>query len=191
MFLIGYHGTFCDNLTSIKENGFTCDIRRNHWLGQGVYFYLDDFTQTLIYIRSKRKSSKTICVIKTKIFLPEDRNKFLDLNKRKEFHRLINYIKDFVYNPDNNLDFDKNDPETARCFFIDCFSKVNKTELIICGFTHKPTSLIDFEKDIGFSVGIAPTEQQICVKNMKLIEIIDNTKINDRPNFRKRKIGGG
>ena len=37
--IVGYHGTNRKNLSSIKNNNFKLKKDRNHWLGNGVYFF--------------------------------------------------------------------------------------------------------------------------------------------------------
>ena len=46
---IGYHGTCLKYRHNIEENGLDpsqCKYRRNHWLGQGVYFF-DDYEKAM------------------------------------------------------------------------------------------------------------------------------------------------
>ncbi|BCC10309.1 TPA: hypothetical protein ACGXQL_004205 [Bacillus cereus] len=44
---VGYHGTTLENAEKIRREGFV-PSKKDHWLGQGVYFY-DNFSSALNY----------------------------------------------------------------------------------------------------------------------------------------------
>lgn len=56
--LIGYHGTFEECSTKILDDGFTHSERKDHWLGQGIYFFDDSDFATWWAFAKKRKKKK-------------------------------------------------------------------------------------------------------------------------------------
>lgn len=48
--IIAYHGTYESAANNIlRENKFKVEYRKNHWLGQGVYFFREDFERARLW----------------------------------------------------------------------------------------------------------------------------------------------
>ncbi|MGJ3546694.1 hypothetical protein ACR6EC_12075 [Bacillus subtilis] len=90
--IVGFHGTSLESAQKIiTEQNFTSgDIRNDHWLGQGAYFFREDPEQAKIWAKNKIKGSET-AVIKTIVSL--DNNSFLNLDTRSGLNYFNRYIK--------------------------------------------------------------------------------------------------
>jgi len=84
----GFHGTLLSNFEKIKTRNFLISNQNWHYLGKGVYFYIDDFaengkTNALDWAKKKfkKKIEKNICVIDVDINVME--SKLLDLTTKE------------------------------------------------------------------------------------------------------------
>ncbi|MCF8009599.1 MAG: hypothetical protein K9K32_07505 [Halanaerobiales bacterium] len=51
--ITGYHGTNSNNVESIKQNNFTYEHDTSHWLGDGIYFFIDGIGEEPINLAAK------------------------------------------------------------------------------------------------------------------------------------------
>ncbi len=72
---LGYHGTLRKHDKSIRELGFKKS--NNGWLGEGVYFFQEDFELALSWAKKKYKTQH-VAVIKNNIEVDEE--KLLDIS---------------------------------------------------------------------------------------------------------------
>lgn len=91
-----YHGTTLDNLSKILETQeFTFKPRIDHWLGSGIYFFVDDADKALWWssMATKRLNKK---VENRGILFIEDyklkRNKLFDLDSEKDRNLMVNFL---------------------------------------------------------------------------------------------------
>ncbi len=98
---IGFHGTLKENKESIENNGFKKSIStdKQHWLGEGVYFFEDEYYAVewnVLDIKKKRKEGinlKPSDYIILKAFIMCNSNKMLDMSS-PEGIVLYKYFKD-------------------------------------------------------------------------------------------------
>lgn len=164
--LTGYHGTFVECIPAIIEDGFTFNRGKEHWLGQGVYFYLDDFNQAKLWASVKSKNhpaykGKAVAVIKANIKV-NDAN-FLNLNLRKNVEKLMDYALQL------DCDFNSENPHANRAFLIDCLSKEERIDVVLMSFQHINRKIENIQEKFQAALGIHFTEQQVCVKNNRCI----------------------
>ncbi|MCK4258845.1 MAG: hypothetical protein KAX49_07695 [Halanaerobiales bacterium] len=160
--LIGYHGTFVDCVKNILDNGFIFHQRKDHWLGQGIYFYKDDLNQAKVWATVKSRNNlhyrdKEVAVIK--VILKVKKDKLLNLNLREDVKKILNFALQL------NCDFDPDNVDANRAFVIDSICEEEDFEVVIMSFTHENQTIRDIQQQLGAALGFHFTEQQICVKN--------------------------
>ncbi|MGX9292880.1 hypothetical protein ACSLGF_17125 [Bacillus sp. A015] len=176
--VVGYHGTFEEHLDSILSDGFKPEKRKNHWLGQGTYFYTDKkLAHWWISKNSqtdplKQKIKSNPVIIKANI--EEKADKFLDLDSPEGVDYFYECIKNYssaikkLYLTDNE--------DINRCAIIDFLTRVYKWNVIIMTFeknTHKPSygkiDTIAFDSKV-IPLNVHYKETQVCIKDEKCIK---------------------
>lgn len=97
MEIIGFHGTTQESAKGIVANGFADSLGNEHWLGNGVYFFVegvgyqpDRAAELWAQYRAYKQHSQFCALIVSKIVV-EDR-KLLDLSTYEGI-RILNYIQ--------------------------------------------------------------------------------------------------
>lgn len=125
-----HHGTikkFSDRI--IEEEKFVFEKRKNHWLGNGVYFFVDDFDQAALWAEfCRRKVSRKNA--KTEVNLEElsryvleidydvEKSKYLNLDSKTDRIKLDNFIKDLKK---KKVRIDALDNHEALCVIMDLY----------------------------------------------------------------------
>lgn len=134
-----YHGTSYDNYKSIKnDRQFKSKNRKNHWLGQGVYFFIEDREKAIWFVNASKSPAlkgKRKCVIKISVEIEKD--KFLNLdtehgrNSLEEFARALKREGVLLH-----LGSDR-DPSSSelRCFLIDMYNGYYDIQAVKYTFT--------------------------------------------------------
>lgn len=170
--MIGYHGTADVNIDEvikdILNNGFVYKHRENHWLGQGIYFFEDDFWA---YQWCNQDISKEKCVLKSQIICTED--KFWDLSLEKFKRKFTDEVKEILrLLEEKGQTLDSTDSDVQRCYYLDIIKKKKKLEVIKCIF-----ELRNNPNPVMRALRVINTQVQICVtKN----ENIENTCVHKR-----------
>lgn len=98
-----FHGTTEEAYNQIVQSGkFTFQTRENHWLGNGVYFFLDDYLKAKWW--AKEAVKKELRTDKNKKVLPAvlyieanvDIDKIIDLNSEKG-QLILNQFIEFLF----------------------------------------------------------------------------------------------
>lgn len=94
MELICYHGTIekCGDKI-LKDNEYIWDENRNHWLGDGIYFY-DDLYLARVWAKEQCKSGENPVVLENLIVCKDE--KFLDLTKAEQKEKFRLDFMDFI-----------------------------------------------------------------------------------------------
>lgn len=176
--LVGYHGTFCDCIESINQNGFISQHNTDHWLGQGIYFYKDDEEQAKVWAFVKRKKharylDKEIAVFKVTINIED--NEFLNLNLRKDVNRLIDFAESLLLSADTQLKFDLRNENANRCLLIDYMADKQCIKVVLASYVHQSDAIKRLDATVGFPLGIYFCEQQICVKDKSMVHNMECT----------------
>lgn len=189
--IVGFHGTSLESAQKIiTEQNFTSgDIRNDHWLGQGAYFFREDPEQAKIWAKNKIKGSET-AVIKTIVSL--DNNSFLNLDTRSGLNYFNRYIKTEVKRKileekaeiELTTDDHSKIKHIYRCFF--CNELPTNIKAIQRTFFVQSTLNEDetFKKMDVFVQGV-----QVCIRDLSVIDFT-KTGINNVINmhtFRRRK----
>ncbi|MBB1122702.1 hypothetical protein [Limosilactobacillus albertensis] len=172
-----FHGTTQENAQEIlNTKRFMVKKRKDHWLGTGVYFFLEDIDKAKWFVRSNPYyKGKTKCVLATTVTVPQE--KYLNLDTEKGRHELNSFINDFkemqpsvTLNPEIN-----NDNSSRHCFYIDMFRRYNN--YLACKYTFTNTKTIKSENinaevfnERSLSTAILNNNIQLCVFDQGLID---------------------
>ncbi len=170
--LSGFHGTFVCCIDDILTKGFTATVRKDHWLGRGVYFYKDDLEQAKVWATLKRNRNidykdKLIAVLHSDIIVKT--SEFLNLNLRQDVNKLIVFAQEILSSEDFCVVLDLSNPNINRCFLLDLMTAEKNINVILSPFFHLPKAVETLESELGYCLGILYCEQQICVKNADCI----------------------
>jgi hypothetical protein len=93
--LIGYHGTDSENVDNILNSNFNPSVGDRHWIGDGIYFFIDGISDPVINAikwvkhESSRTNCKIVSVLSSEIEHTEDN--LLDL-RTKDGVELLNKL---------------------------------------------------------------------------------------------------
>lgn len=168
--LWGFHGTTDENFIEIKNSRkFKINKRNNHWLGNGVYFFLNDRLKAKWWsemtVRNMRKHSTCNSYVKKAVIccqIKVKNKKILDLDTKDGKIKLKNFIVELKDIKPQFLE--KNiDEHELLCITIDLMVRYYKYDVVKYNF-------IDKNDDINLSrFGIEGHGQQATVFNQDVI----------------------
>lgn len=165
-----YHGTSYDNYLSIKESKqFNFKSRKNHWLGQGVYFYVEDKDKAIWFVKASRSPylrGKDKCVIQAKISI--EANDLLNLDTENGRNSLSDFAKALRQEGVKVTDKFKVNAE-LRCLLIDTYNKYNDIKAVKYTFADDKITYQDLNVNVGSYDRIRNTGIQINVVNQSII----------------------
>lgn len=172
--IVGFHGTNSTAAnTIIREKRFIAKENKNHWLGQGIYFFREDDEQAMSWAINKAKETKDSEAVVLKVEIDVENKYFLHLNNRghlfklkkiiKTIHReLISIQRELATDP--NKEFDK---DAYRCAVLDLIP-THVIKVIQGNFPFKqPSSLTLPEFEL---MDIKMQSIQVCVRDHDLIQ---------------------
>ena len=182
MDVIGYHGTREKFRYSIRDNGLDpakVNYRRDHWLGQGVYFF-GDYEKALWWaqdISSKHRNEGAL-VYQAELSAPDQEVLNLDDNKQLDqfLTEIIGCINEME--PDEKGRVPVFDDSKLRAVFFDYYKQEKNISIIIATFpkeaikygtTRTPNDL-DTQKKIMRIIHLQFKEKQICVSKKDCIK---------------------
>lgn len=184
-----FHGTDYKNAVKIKSEGFTYKPNKEHWLGNGVYFYQDYslarwWTQNPTSKFGTKVEKPAILCCKIEV----DDNKVLNLLKledyfmfrsifEKEFYpryrqRRIKYIPHTLI-VGMELPLEPISKEKMRCAYCDYLKREFELDMIVGNFYKVDQPYLPQEPmNIFDSFLLQYTEIQICIFNTDIIKEI-------------------
>jgi len=179
-----YHGTDFEIAQKICTEEFICKKSLEHWLGNGIYFYLD---KSLAKWWTTNPSKKFGTKIKEPVIIEcdlevNDKN-ILDITKIEGYN---NYVEVFHYYFDNY--FFKKSPATEtdirrlRCAFFDWVMETQEIDVIIAPFQlpeqpyRKESNKKNVKDLILNEFEISYAEVQVCLKPDKQ-HLLSNKRI--------------
>lgn len=171
----GYHGTALKNADSILANGFKSNVRLDHWLGQGFYFF-SDFDLALWWIKTKIWSNDGARCAVINVSMECDDSLWLDLDTVSGINYFIGEVNAILHASSHliSLRFDASKLEDDQirirhlCFALDLLKKFRNIQLVAMTFRKdKPRyaahSIADFEERF-FTLpwDFTYQERQIC-----------------------------
>lgn len=158
--ILGYHGTTRKAASSIIENNnFKKSIKKNEWLGHGVYFY--ELYEKAKWWASQIEKDEEQAIIKSNILVPE--RYYLNLDKPSEEDKLAEFIQ-FIEKSGKKFIVSGDEIE-KRCKFMNLYMKHGGFKVIAATFVSTNRR---YKKYLD-SIGYVRTEKQICVHDMDCI----------------------
>ena len=170
MNITGYHATDHDNALKILKDGFTYKPSKVHWIGNGVYFFIDYDLAVWWAGNPTSQFGTTIaspCILKADICVDDD---FLDLRKLDIYNTTVKLyytikpVLEKVVEPGDKA-YDK----IIRCAFFDTLRDQYNIKGIIAQFV--------FNRSQFLTNGVFPPrfympyiENQICVFDTSAIK---------------------
>ncbi|WP_125589926.1 hypothetical protein [Companilactobacillus jidongensis] len=164
-----YHGTTASKSKSIIGDGnFVFEERPDHWLGQGIYFFVNDYDAAVWWANQRYKNEKKAVI---EYELEIDEGDLLDLDTltgMRSFNEFMNKNKDSVTNKVNINNFsDRNIQLELRSRWLQLYYIYNDIKYSIFTF---PTPLIDGYHSV-VSLGLRVQERQIVVVDLSIINL--------------------
>lgn len=160
-----YHGTTRDSIIEILENEvFHIIPRKDHWLGDGIYFFVDDIGKAIWWsemtARRFKKSSGDTGVIFVEAYKIK-KEKLLNLDSETDRKKVANFIKNSPKSFTMNLTSDGEEQRKmeARAKLINII--VDYYDMVaVKGTFHK-----DHPKKLSFldDLGLSNNEVQFCI----------------------------
>lgn len=181
MRLILYHGTDYEIAQTIMRDEFLVKKNDEHWLGNGIYFYIDDSLAKWWTSNPTKKHGSTIkkpAIIKAMLIVPD--NRVLDLRRKSDFDKLVEWELDYrtkcvEYASDEDINGYK-----YRCALFDDILNRRGIDVIIGGFDSKNQPYNDTRTiSLLKKLRITYTEIQVCVKTDAQKELLNVIEIND------------
>ncbi|MGJ9384142.1 hypothetical protein [Salipaludibacillus sp. CF4.18] len=181
----GFHGTKKDFAETIcEEKEYVYSVRKNHWLGQGVYFFRNDPDQAMSWALNSTKDGEVAVVLGTDLYV--NSISMLDLDTRTGIYELKGYVRHLRSEIEKN-GFEINDVysdnnHSLRCFVLDLLPQSIK--LIQKSFLlNQPNGLND---SLIKSMGIEMYSVQVCVRNNEVIDKKSIRIINEREKVKRK-----
>lgn len=158
-----YHGTdeaSSQSILSSKE--FIVKRRQDHWLGNGVYFFIDDFKKAEWWANQITKKNGKLPVV-LYLNLDVDDTELLNLNIESDLDTLNNFSKELFKDLKKYNVFIKfKDEHELNCFVLDRFFEKYPNYKVVRR-TFNSTN-----KKVGES-GFGMLSDQICIMNQEII----------------------
>lgn len=177
MRVIGYHGTRKKHQKNIEKHGLDPQktrYREDHWLGQGVYFFME-FDKALWWAQDQAlKHDDTAIVFQSNIIASH--NRVLDLRTVEGVNIFYRFATQLMLNKYNtSVDFELDE---FRAIFFDSIKEENGLYVIIASFPkviagyteHRTKKELSIQKQIADITGITYTEVQVCVSKKDCIQ---------------------
>lgn len=176
MEIIAYHGTDFEIAEQIKKNGFIAKESPEHWLGNGIYFFLDESLAKWWTKIDKPFGSKIIkpAIIKCKLTFED--NKLFNLLQLNTYNEFIDMFSDFYKMYCKNKPTILPNWKKLRCTFCDYVHIIKNLDGILGNFIKKEASYKNSSNQNFKKLLLEYTEIQICVFNEKCISDIEIMK---------------
>ncbi len=173
-----YHGTDYEIAKIIQQDEFKATISDEHWLGNGIYFFMDEclakwWTTNPSKKYGTRINNPAIVQIATII----EREKVLDLRKLEDFERLIEWEQEFRQCVEEAVD----EPvpwRKYRCALFDYIMESKDIEAIIgCFYLPKQPYITKDMLKFFKKLHIVYPEIQVCIKQESQAQVIKNKNV--------------
>lgn len=167
MILEVYHGTDLENANRILSTDFIYKQSATHWLGNGVYFYIDlSLAKWWTSNPSKTYGVKvtTPAIVKVTIEIP-DSVSFLDLRKLSDYKEFSNIFFD-EYLPLLRLgtfSINSTNRRRIRCSFCDYLKAQYSLKAIIGNFSLPNQPYLTHYKSLASQLQLYYIETQMCL----------------------------
>lgn len=176
-----YHATDRSNVTSILQNNFIFHPKDTHWLGNGVYFFLDKMLAVSWGNNcptTKYGAIKKPAIIEVVVYANDD---FVcDMRKLQTYNQVKKAFDIFWQSACKarcTATYDEDFFEKLECAFFNWLTAKWNLECIICNFQKRGMPIVKSEAtDIFTRFRLTYTETQMCVKDVS--DIIERKEIS-------------
>ena len=174
-----YHGTSYENYLSIsKTKQFKCKHRKNHWLGQGAYFFLEDIEKAKWFVkvsRSPELKAKKKCVLQISVNIETDKLLNLDIESgRKKLSEFAQELEKEGVEIKSRESFISN--SELRCYLIDLYGSYFNIQAVKYTFTDDKISYVDFNTNVESCDKIQNNGIQLNIIDQSIINF-NNLKV--------------
>ncbi|WP_119027027.1 hypothetical protein [Bacillus velezensis] len=160
----GFHGTSLRVANKIiKDKEFKLgDLREDHWLGQGSYFFRDDFDQAKTWSVFKLKGTEDGAVLEATIEI--DNENFLNLDSRGGYNFFRGFFKEFKKHcHEQRINLTNKTATELRCLVCNQLPE----EVKVIQRTFKTTSATDREL---VEVELGLNGVQLCIRDKDILD---------------------
>lgn len=164
-----YHGTDQKYLHSITINGFKCKENDEHWLGNGIYFFIDyDLAKWWTLIKHSKFGNNVDTPVVIEVELSCDSDDIVDLRVLENYNWIYKQYNEFHRNllccGSHKLTSNK-----LRCAFFDWLKEEYDIKVIVAGFQKNSPSYL--QGNLLDVFNIPYVEYQVCVYDASIISI--------------------
>lgn len=165
-----FHGTWADRKESILSEGFkpsVCTKEKQHWLGNGVYFF-DNEADAIEWVQRYKRSAILCSVINV------EENKLFNLIDDHSHYEIFETVADRILKEKDkhNLSIDRDNKIDGYVINFIC-NNICRLDVIKAGFPFQSSILKEYKKDYGYPVSrLQKIQIQYCVRNTDCITCI-------------------
>lgn len=174
--MLAYHGTKSDVCDKIIKNGFIIKPNIEHWLGNGIYFFID--SQLAKWWTSNPTTkfgtvSNSKGAILTYDIHIDDKVSVLDLRNLEDYMNFTNTFVALHSTFKKTLkNYIKVSFQSVLCSVFDYFFNTGYDIIIGAYFLPKQPYLETVDKALFENFGLSYFEVQVCVKNTKQFDLL-------------------
>lgn len=182
-----FHGTIGTYANEILENRSfrKGNLRRDHWLGQGVYFFREDQKQAMIWADYKVRGTRELHgqdSVVVKAVLRVMRDEFFNLDSREDLEKFERFVMESLIESKekHGLRIDENqNPHVIRCAL--CDQLPDQYKLIQMTFLVASKKL---DSNPYFRMmGIQQHGVQLCVRDTSIIDADSIVEVERKSNI--------
>lgn len=175
MILTGYHGTDLHCAKQIMSSTFKFKYNDKHWLGNGVYFYLDFSLARWWTTNPSQKFGVRVtapAIVEVDFNFDEGKDEILDLRKLSDYDTFTKiYFDEFIPLIESGVfDFSLLSTNRIRCSFCDYLKRQYDLKAIIGNFSLPNQPYIsDRYRELQSKMKLSYIETQLCVFDLNVI----------------------
>lgn len=170
MRFLAYHGTDRERAEKILAGAFRVKANDEHWLGNGVYFYLDSSLARWWTTRPTRKFGEDVHTRAVLECILEPPGRILDLRKLDDYRWFVEEYAQVIDYLTEKTHVERSSFKKLRCAFCDYLYKQYRFDLIVGTFHLPEQPYLDFPRTPDFNqLQLSYVETQVCVFNQAAI----------------------
>lgn len=179
--MVLYHATDLEAAKAIQKGCFSCRTNKEHWLGNGIYFYQDYSLAEWWATNPTNKFGTTISTPAIITCEVDDlKHRSLNLLKLKDYKLFCKSFNDeflplYIKNQDEH---EIPDWKQVRCAFCDFMASLHRYDIIIGNFNKQDQPYLPDSFNSLFKTFLLNyTEVQVCIFDSRIIHINDIHKV--------------
>ena len=174
-----YHATDQNNAVLIQYEGFKFHHNDEHWLGNGVYFFIDEALAKKWVEKQPKSFNKIKNGVVLHVVIDVDESFILDLRNYDDYMIVKEYFEEYVkiLEQEDDLSIYCSNKKLL-CTIFDELKKEYELQCVISNFSERsntlPKQLKDKREELWRSFHMPFVETQICVFDTSCIILIHN-----------------